>query len=200
MIRTALGLLAAATCVPVIAIAATMGVAGASSSGRVGDAVSLQFEPHGSRGDAVSVRAQRDAGEAVEFEPSSGTSSRSPMGACASANGANNASGVCRDTLLGTGKHSGGKDFPLDFNDWESDNEEDVWPDTLPGQSSEDVVISAFVPASSDSIGELDADDLGGAGEIGGENNIGDVPEPSTVLLMGGSLFALGYFRKKRSS
>ena len=120
------------------------------------------------------------------------------MGACASANGSNNSSGVCRDNLLVTGKKPGDKDVPLDWNGWE-DDEKEVWPNDTPGQSDDDLVASDFVPPS-DVVGGPDADQLGGTGEIVGENPLGDAPEPSTMLLMGGGLFALGFYRKKRSS
>lgn len=63
-----------------------------------------------------------------------------------------------------------------------------------------------IVIARARSLGE-DGEDSGwftGPGCVSGDPNcdsdIPDVPEPSTMLLLGGSLFALGYFRKKRNS
>ena len=195
--RTAVGLLAATICIPVIA-------AGSTISWR-GGGISLQFEPAGLRGSRDGVRplrAQSTVVEDVAFHPPIGVSARSPWGACAGANGSNDANGVCRDYLPVTGNstgNSGEEDFPLNPKGWEGDSEEEIWSNAVPGQSNEELVTSAFVPDSSDLVGELDADELGSLSEIAGEGYIGEAPEPSTMLLMGGGLFALGYYRRKRN-
>ncbi len=181
--RTALSVLLAATCIPVIALGSTI-------SGGSGGNISLQLEPYdrGSRDVVRPVRAQGAAGGDVAFDPPSAAAPSSPMVTCATATGVRNSNGACGNYLPVTGD-PGTEDFPPNPNDWEDDSAEEIVSDAA--ASSLD---------GSDLPGEPDAGALGSPGEIGGGSDLAEAPEPSTILLMAGSLVALGYFRPTRNT
>jgi hypothetical protein len=168
--KAALGVLAAAICIP--------GIAGASTIGGTGGAIALQFEPsdlRAWRGDARPLRPQAPVvGEDIAFNPPTVTSPASPP-----------PTGGVRNPLPVTGGDIPDVEAPPNPNGSEDDV---VTPGQTPGEA-------AIIPE-----GPVGPNELGRPSAIGGEGNIGEAPEPSTVLLMGGALVGLGLLRKKRTS
>ncbi len=182
MMKTALGILAAAICVP----------GNASTIGGTGGAIALQFEPHylrAWRDEARPLRPQATVeGENVAFDPptvtSPSTGSRTPLPVTVG-------NFTDKDVPANPKGWEGGPDS------WGSEDEGDIWSDP-PGQSNEEAVL---VPERSGAEGGLDPrDGLATPRDIDGDGNLGEAPEPSTVLLMGGALVGLGLLRKKRNS
>jgi len=200
MFRATLGLLVAAACLPAVAPAATIGMTGLGSS-EGGARISIQIDPADSPGRrtwTTSVRAQGAAG-AEGFDATSILSPRSPQGACSSVSRSNNSNGECRDSLLSGSTSPAEDEFTLDLDNGTGETAADVWASVVPGLSDEEFVASQFGPKSDASVGTQSIAELIGGRRPIGEGNIGEVPEPSSaLLLLSGAFVGLAYLQKRR--
>lgn len=181
MRRMAVGVLAGVMCIPALS--------DASMIGGTGGTISLQFEPQQIRAWRDDGRPQRPVGDlagAAAFDPPSVSSPSGPTDVCGA--------GGCGDGLPVTGNY-GGQALPPTTNGWEGGSRDEIFSDAAPGQSNEDLVISTLLPESSDGNNSL-----GSPTGFGGDGDIGEAPEPSTVLLMSGALLGLAVLRKKRNT
>lgn len=201
MVRATLGLLVAAACLPAASQAATIGTMGLGSS-QGGARISIQIDPTGSPGRrtwTTSVRALGAAG-AEEFDATSILSPRSPQGVCSSVSRSNNSNGECRDSLFAGSNSPGDEQFTLDLGNGKGETASDLWASVVPGLSDEEFVAAQFGPKSAASVDTQSIAELIGGRLPVGESNIGDIPEPSSaLLLLSGSFLGLAYFRKRRS-
>ena len=201
MTRITLGVVVAATCVPMIAAGSTIRIGSGGSS----DRISLQIAPDGApgeRGRTRSVRELRapvglaDLDETIVLSPP-----RSPRGECSSASQSNNSNGDCRDILEWTGNgRPDDTEIPIDpvGDQRQGNTPQDVWNDAAPGQSDEDFVADQVDKENGAAVGNLGDEEVR-PHDVRDENDIAEAPESSTMLLMGGALFALGYYKKKRN-
>ena len=126
---------------------------------------------------------------------------RSPRGECSSASQSNNSNGDCRDILEWTGNgRPDDTEIPIDpvGDQRQGNTPQDVWNDAAPGQSDEDFVADQVDKENGAAVGNLGDEEVR-PHDVRDENDIAEAPESSTMLLMGGALFALGYYKKKRN-
>lgn len=197
MIKITLGVLVAATCVPMIATGSTIRIGAGGGS----DRISVQIAPD-EGGRTRSMRDRRAAVAVPQLDETIVLSPpRSPRGACSSASKSGNSNGDCRDILEWTGNGQP-DDTEITLHpvggQGEGNTPQDVWNDAAPGQSDEDFVADQVDKENGGSVGNLGDEEVRPRDGRDGDD-IAEAPEASTMLLIGCGLFTLGYFKKKRN-